>query len=417
MNVMKKKYLIFLLSFILLSVYNISFAYANEDDKELYSNVEYGDSNKLEENNQINASDDLNDSKTVKRPVLLNYRYDFYSWKDNKGNKGWELVQPLSVSTNIDRWNLGLKTSYVKALNHSSGKEGHFSGFSDTNLSISYNQKMSDPKWMVKYLLDINLPTGEGTLNQNKRNAIMDSWLVGRTRFGEGYNYTPGINVIRVLSNKDLLGFGFSKTLKKDFTANEELPGMKYHPSNETTAVIDWMHLEPNFKSKLGLMYVNSSLSTYGGKPLYEGGDKYILFASETFNLKNEQKLMLNMSLIRQKPNKYQDWFGNFVEETGNSNGPMFNWGVDWYMPLNKGKDSLIVSFENKILNDNDYSPIDYLYYAGRRRYSGGITYNHMLDKDSLVTLKAKKYFMNESNLSENKYHGLEFSLGYTTIF
>ena len=87
--------------------------------------------------------------------------------------------------------------NYVCSENKTPGYRGKVNTFTDTLLYFS--TRNNKDKYIVDYNLGINIPTGKASLSSYERNARMDEDLVRFTEFGEGWNFTPGIAVVRRL--------------------------------------------------------------------------------------------------------------------------------------------------------------------------------------------------------------------------
>lgn len=121
---------------------------------------------------------------------------DFYSWSGYSG-RGHQFVfgqDFFGAEKNVE---YSLSTGYV--MSNSGLKHGRVSGMTDTTLTA----KVKNPheKYDVNYTFVIDLPTGQET----NVNAQLLEGLAKYTSFGEGLNFTTGVEVVRHFSKEDTL--------------------------------------------------------------------------------------------------------------------------------------------------------------------------------------------------------------------
>lgn len=113
----------------------------------------------------------------------------YYSWRDDKGNKGHQFYQPFYYNIVAGPWEYGLATGFISSDNRSNDN-GKVNCLTDTTLNVAFHKKAKKNDVMV-FSLAVNLPTGKDALHEF--DPVMDEDLVEKARFGEGLNFTPAI--------------------------------------------------------------------------------------------------------------------------------------------------------------------------------------------------------------------------------
>lgn len=317
--------------------------------------------------------------------------HHYYSWKDDKGNKGYQYATPVTLSYQNGGFNAGLRRAFIVSENQSPDSEGRVSHWSDTSLSLAYTTKhfASTP---IRFNLSMNLPNGKSTLSGAEKNAIMDGHLVWQTRFGEGFNITPGINVSHALSDKDVVGLGVSKIFRGEFDPNSDVDNDTINPGNDTIATLNYSHNEQKWFVNTGLTYQHSDTTKRGGKDYYQKGGlwSFDLGGAVAFNDKHSLRTNYHYA-YRQKDEYINNLTGNLQEETFNSNGATHFINMDYGYRFND-KHSLHFVADYLRVKSNDYDQINYLYVPARKKWSIGVRYDWVIDKNLSLSTVAKRF-------------------------
>ena len=122
-------------------------------------------------------------------------RLEYYNWHGNYNIKGHQLVIGQSFFASEKNIDYGLDTNYV--ISRSGLRHGSADGWTDTTLFATI--KNDHPKYDVHYLFSVNVPTGQET----HVNAQLPDGLARHTSFGEGWNFTPGVEITRHINERD----------------------------------------------------------------------------------------------------------------------------------------------------------------------------------------------------------------------
>ncbi len=201
---------------------------------------------------------------------------NFFSWEDDDKNKGYQHVTPLTLTYQYKSFHLGLRRAFIYSKNNSPGHQGKVSDWSDTSVSAAcvLNSSSAFP---IRLNLSMNIPNGKATLSGDEKNAIMDGHLVWQTRFGEGFNLTPGLTVSYSFTEKDTVGFGLSKIFRGSFDPNGDVENDKIDPGDNVIATLNYSHIASRWMVNAGFTYQHSEKTTRDKKDYYKKGDLWSL--------------------------------------------------------------------------------------------------------------------------------------------
>jgi hypothetical protein len=331
----------------------------------------------------------------------VNFESYYYNWHDQLGNRGNQVVAPLTVTYSKGNFDLGLRSAYIKSQFDGNlildgvviGKrKGEVSTWSDTSLSLAYTLKQS--KFPIRFNLDLNLPTGKATLVGDEKNAIMDGALVQQTRFGEGFNVAPGISISHAFTPNDVVGVGISHIFRGKFDPNGDVVNDVIDPGDETVATLQYQHTGKNWLAMGGLIYTNYGTTKRGDQDYYRSGDRLDVNGTLVFSPFQGNRVQLSGRYFTQAPNTVVNFFtGSLQKESANSNGNALYLSGDWGIATDRqqrGMFHVLVDYLN--VNANSYDPINDLYNAGRSKFSIGVGYDYAFSQNTRASIQAK-YF------------------------
>ncbi|BAU10791.1 hypothetical protein LEP3755_12830 [Leptolyngbya sp. NIES-3755] len=253
----------------------------------------------------------------------------YYDWSDELGNRGSQYIAPITFTYQKGNVDLGIRTAYINSVFHGvflldgvkiGDRKGSVSTLSDTSVSLSYT--LGQSRIPIRFNLDANVPTGQATLFGNQKNAIMDGALVQQTRFGEGWNFAPGISVSYPISPKDVLGLGVSHIMRGKFDPNGDVSNDVINPGNETVATLQYQHRDRNWLLIGGLIYTHYGTTRRDGQDYYRSGDRLDANATLVFSPFQGHRVQLSGRYFTQARNDVVNFFtGDFAKESANSNG------------------------------------------------------------------------------------------------
>jgi hypothetical protein len=335
--------------------------------------------------------------------MAVNLEQYYYGWSDSLGNRGSQIVTPLTFTYSQGNFDAGLRTAYINS--HFKGnlsldgevigkRKGDVSTLSDTSLSLAYTFKES--KFPVRLNLDFNLPTGRATLRGDEKNAIMDGSLVQQTRFGEGFNVAPGISVSHAFSPQDVVGVGVSHIFRGKFDPNSDVVKDEINPGNETVATLQYQRSGKKYLVMGGLIYTHAGTTTRGGEDYYRSGDRLDVNATTVLSPFDGHRVQLSGRYFTQAPNTVVNFFtGDLTKEKANSNGNALYLSLDWGIATDKkqrGNVHLLADFLK--VQSNSYDRINDLFNAGRNKFSVGLGYDYAFSKSTRASIQAKYFHL-----------------------
>ena len=316
---------------------------------------------------------------------------NYYSWKDGEGNHGYQHVTPLTLSYQKGGLNLGLRRAFIVSENKSPNKEGRVAHWSDTSLSAAYTMNR-DGAWPIRFNLSTNIPNGKATLTGDEKNAVMDGHLVWQTRFGEGFNITPGINISHAFTDQDVVGFGISHVVRGKFDPNADVEKDEIDPGNDTILTLQYQHQAERWQADAGLTYQRSGTTKRGGQDYYQKGMLFSLDLGGSYAITNQQNIRVNFSHSYRKRDKYiNNLTGSLEAEAFNSNGSTNYIGVDYGYYFDQ-KQNIHLTVDYLKINDNKYDQINALYVPARSKWSIGARYQYAFNNQLNASLSAKHF-------------------------
>lgn len=124
-------------------------------------------------------------------------------------------------------------------LDSSIGTEnGHSAGMTDTTLSARYHN--DHPVNSMRYGLAINLPTGQNRFYQN---AIVPKGLGLFEDFGKGWEYTPSVEAVHHVTERDSLIARFAYTFRKKYRLSKEVSEAETNPGDIADLELSYQHI------------------------------------------------------------------------------------------------------------------------------------------------------------------------------
>lgn len=329
----------------------------------------------------------------------------YYNWKDSQGNSGRQFYMPFSYSITKNAWEFGLDWGYINS-NNQSAANGDVSGLTDTTLSAAYSLPVRKNKDMWLFQLGLNLPTGKDGLSGF--DPVMDEDLVEKSRFGEGFNITPGVWYYynRDRKNTFILGtyynFGGSYYLNDDNSID---------PGNAWVKEARWQYTDKKWQFLLGISHTSYSESTESDSS-YQSGNQ--LKPQFVVNYAPDNKQFFTAYYWHSLEDPLRKASFDVVSESRNND----NYGLQWARDLKNGQrvrlfmDWLGHSGEN-------YNPLTDISSDSRRKFTWGIGYDKFLNKEKTERLSfdLEKFTMHDGPYSENTisqdYHGTAVYLRY----
>ncbi|MDF2563613.1 MAG: hypothetical protein K0Q53_8 [Massilibacillus sp.] len=357
----------------------------------------------------IEAQVALENAKKDLRPITnsrtTQTEAKYYSWKDSQGYSGHQFYQPYDFNVVDKNTEYGLSTGYVVS-NNNLNSNGKISTLTDTTVNIAKTNPKE--KYSVRYSLDINLPTGKSKLNGSGQ--IMSDDLVEKTRFGEGWDYTPGISVSHKIGEEDTWTFDTTYSFRGSYEYDSTKLGAKIDPGSEWSKSLNWLHAGQKWQLFGELSHTNYGRSEENGIQ-YREGNQFDAKLFYNFVLDAKQDLMVYYWYSTGRSTTYP--MQSLYDAEGDLNRRYF--GAEWAKKLSTTRTFHVMA---NVMNStgSTYDPIAALYVSDRTKYSGGIGYDVALSPNQTVSFEIEKFYMKDHS-PDNSYHGCNLYLRYSANF
>lgn len=354
-----------------------------------------------------------------KGQFLVQTEYIYQSWKDNFGSKGSQTVMPFTLTYQKGGLDIGVRRAYIDSVNRTPGLSGQVNTWSDTSVSTAYTMR-SNTNLPVKLSLSANLPNGKATLTGDEKNAIMDGQLVWQTRFGEGFNITPGVSIAHSLTDKDTIGAGISYGYRGKFDPNADVEKDDIDPGDETIATLQYSRTNNRSQMGVSTSYKHSQTTRRNSQDYYQKGAVWSIDADGSYAFNEKHSMYGGYYYAYSKKDKYiNNLTGNLEIEDFNSNGKTHHLNAGYvyrFSPVNSV--SLIADYLK--IDGNSYDQINILYVPARKKWSVGMQYRHQLLNNLNMNVSIKRFRMQDDAspyLPEQTYKGWNVYSGLTYQF
>lgn len=346
--------------------------------------------------------------ETKKEPDLAKRRWataevesKYFTWQDHQGNSGYQLYQPYTFNVVDGNMEYSLRTGYITSSNKSDAN-GRVATWTDTVLGLAYSKQQY--KDTIVYRFDINMPTGKGALNGT--GTIMSDDLVEMSRFGEGWNYTPGVWINRKTSIEDTWTLGTYYTFRSRYTYDGSIANGWLNPGNVWVQELRWQHAGQKWQL-VGELSHTSAGTTQDGNTTYQQGDQLDMNITYNRVLSQNQDLMLYYWNGKEQPYTSADPFV-IADKTKTQ-----YLGAMWSKTLAR-KRTFRIGADMMKRDGNSYDPLTALTNNERTKYSWGVGYDIDIAADRKASVDIKQFHMKDNVSSNNGYHGYNIFVRYT---
>lgn len=363
------------------------------DYKNVTTDIELLEQDRKDIEKDIQVTEKSLQSEGKQRNFQTSLKY--YRWHDSKGNHGYQLYQPYDFTVAADKTlDLSLHTGYVKS-NNQSYANGKVSTFTDTTLSAV--KANAHDVYTVEYLLDINLPTGKARTNPNA-NRMSDD-LVEMNRFGEGWNYTPGICVSRKNGEADTWSFTTRYAMQGNYESDSTLSGVEVSPGHEWSKSLSWMHIQKDWQFLGELSHSNYGKTNDNGLSYRESAQ---LDWRGIYNRKLDEKndWMFYWYYSHGGGNQYDAV--NMVDEQSLHRN---YYGTEWCKKLDEKRNvRLMLSGMNS--SGRSYDPLTYQYTNAIKKYGIRLGYDWKMTENKQLSVDVERFYMKDKtqNIGSHGY-------------
>ena len=377
-------------------------------------------------NNQIEVDDLSNgitqlelDLQNIKKAMVQDRKQDnlkgrnwktfkmesqYYSWSDSHGNHGRQLYQPISMGIVSGQWDYEINTGYISS-NNQNAPSGKVSTVTDTDLNVSYSRYPSNND-SITYSVGMNLPTGRQAINGF--NPVMTEDLVALSRFGEGFNLSPGLVFKHKIGLEDTWSFQTYYTFSGTYDLDNLQQESWVEPGDLWVKTLQWQHANEQWQMLLQLTQTSYKM-TREKNLSYKSGDKWEPKVTVNYVLSKSQNLMGYYWFTYEKPLS-QTSFNDYSNDSQRAKW----YGIQWVKSLgNKERLKVSADFMNK--NGQDYDPLTNLTTNNRKKKTFGLGYEYDVTENKQWSFDIEWFTMKDEgvNMQNNQYHGVNAYLCY----
>ena len=330
----------------------------------------------------------------------LSQGMEFYSWQGTEHGHQFYLPYSFNSSDRHHHFDVSLNTGYISS--HTGKENGSVSGWTDTTLSVS--RLNPHPRYDVRYDFTVNIPTGQSRIFDN---AVVPDDVAAFTRFGEGWNWTPGLEVTRHITDEDSLTWQASYSLRGSYAYSKDVPGSRIAPGNLANLELSYLHAGAA-SQLLGRLFLTehvgetdeNNLRYTEGREL--GGEVYY---ERAFSARNAFAAYGGLSYTGANA---------YAEETLVPNSGIHRqyFGLGMLHRFDKQR-RLRVFGTYMTANGASYDPLRNTYTDDRRRLTLLLGYEQQLNAREALSLYLERYVIQGSSTSDYNGWGARFLWNY----
>ena len=316
--------------------------------------------------------------------------FEFYTWRGR--SRGHQFYLPIEFNS-VDRHkniDVSLSSGYVSS--DTGLVHGGVSGWTDAQLGIS--RLNSHKKYDVRYNMDINLPTGKSAIYNN---SIVPDDLARFTRFGEGWNWAPGITVTKHITDIDSLVWDSSYEIRGGYEYTKNIPGARVSPGNIWSQSLMYQHADPKNKFMGRLFFTDAGQTNENGLRYTEGSQIGLeSYYEKSFSKNNAFEVYGGFSF-----NGATDYPNGTPEPNSDIRRQYFGLGVSHQISTDR---TLRVLGNYARADGYNYNPLTNMYSNNRNRVSVMVGYEEKLNEKNSISLYLERYVIRD-NIADN-YNG-----------
>lgn len=368
------------------------------------------------------ALTDLIRAQDISRPIVnTSVGARNYSWKDEHGGHGSQFLVPLAAGYWKKGFSAYIGTNYVVSHSDSVLGNGTVNTFTDTAIYLS--RLGAEKKIQLNYLLSMSLPTGKPTLSWSERYARMDEDIFEKEAFGEGWQFSPGVDVSWKTSRENKWTAGVSYAFHGSYDPTSDVPGDTVSPGNGWNGHLRWEHAGLPWQMVAEVFYSGSTRSGLSNGSSYNTNSKW------------ETRLTYNRVFSPTSSLLLYYWHENrgintIVSDTAHA--PVHYLGTMWTKRLGKTH-KIRYTFDWMKVNGRcntgvynsltgsgqpQYTSVDV---DGRTKYTLGIGYDIQLQNQASLSFDLQGFRMFDGASTQNRsattYHGFNVLIQYNRSF
>lgn len=324
---------------------------------------------------------------------------EFVAWGGPSNSNGYQVfsTENFGLSTSLQNdlnIDFAVKGGHIVSHSGTAGSEGTVSTLVDTTFHtmVSYD---GFERFQPFVTLDMNLPTGRATLYGSEKNAIMDRDLVPQTRFGEGWNFNPGVGVTVPFSSDWVGSLAVGYNFRSSYTPDGDYLS-DYDPGDQLVATAGLTYLSGPWLLSGNLTYTNEAESNLEGIPYFDPGDAYSGTTQLAYRWAPAHTTRLSAAINYTAKNKITDFFsGGYVDEEKNSNSTLYTISVSHTYNLSEAL-SLTGTLGALLRNNNSYEANSDFFVPAKTKYSAAIDANYSFNDSMSGTVGVGAFTLNQ---------------------
>lgn len=329
-------------------------------------------------------------------------RLGYYSWQGAAA--GHQLYDAYAYYWTGYGRELSISNAYVYS--HTGLPAGEMSGLTDTVVSAAYTNK--HPVYDVRYGLDINLPTGESRLHDN---AVVPDYLAPYGNIGEGWNFTPRLEVSRHVDKYTGWTWRSAYSFRGSYANSLDDLSSVVHPGSIWLNELEYLHADEAIQYMLKLQYTKNSRSSMTG-------------AVNNYSF-TEGDGLAGRGLFRSWFTKHDAWavYGAWSYDRaaayedaamGGAGIHRLYYGGGWFHRFDARRQLRL--FANWLrLEGAAYDPLTRQSYSSGRRFSVSLGYDWRMDDRNSLSLDLERAVMRQQG--DANYHGWGLMMSYNRSF
>lgn len=326
---------------------------------------------------------------------------EYYTWKG--AARGHQFYTPHSLYWSRNQWDVFVQNAYVHS--DTGLPNGKMCGFTDTVVSGMYNNR--HPVYDVRYGLSVNLPTGESRVHDN---AVVPDYLARVSRLGEGWIFTPRLEVTRHIDKHSDLTWRGAYSFRGSYADSKDYPESRAHPGGLLFNELEYIHtdktkhymgrLQYTFNGKASL---DRSAYQYSSKFREGNGFAALGYYRKWFTPRDSYGAYAILSLDQPTSYYYGGTSGSTLRRT--------HGGIGWFHRFDAKRQLRL--FANWLwLHGSAYEPLTKQTYASGRRFSVSLAYDWRMDEWNSMFFELERAIMHKENT--DTYQGWGLVVGYT---
>ena len=329
-------------------------------------------------------------------------RLGYYSWQGAAA--GHQLFDAYSYYWAGYGRELSISNAYVYS--HTGLADGEMRGLTDTTVSAMYTNK--HPVYDVRYGLDVNLPTGESRLHDN---AVVPDYLAPYGSLGEGWNFTPRLEVSRHVDKYTDWTWRSAYAFRGSYENSLDDWSSAVHPGDIWSNELEYLHTDEVQQYMLKLQYTKNSRSSMTG-------------AVNNYSF-TEGDGLAGRGYFRSWFTKLDSWAvysaWSYDRAAAYDDAAMGGAGVHrlyygggWFHRFDERRQLRL--FANWLRSEGAaYDPLTRQSYSSGRRFSVSLGYDWRLDDRNSLSVDVERAVMRQQG--EANYHGWGIMMSYNRNF